>query len=369
MPEICPRVKLLIIATTTEIVLQTVTTRIHSKIGRKPWARLWYCLRGFDIFGSGHVQLPLATVIELLNTSEATIYRWLIKGKAKGAFRSYWISTGVLTVYLGALTKVCWELNVRDWGEVGECALPAAKWNVRAQVTGIVTQKLQQRSRYAANHKLKPDYRKHFGAPHPSELLGHKGQSSLKSDVGEVPCVLHISDKRIFVSKNFVVFGANQKSIAEKLELSDRTVRRHHKITGVVKRQICQKKRDYAWIPRALDNESPKFFGWEDGDPNKPTHIGYQLKGEKLLFSDGIPMGYRKKEVNQYTIPAQGFHNRFFKVGKETFMSKCNIYREEVDLTTMRAARRKWKKFLASQTGTVTVSAKNGPPGVSTILK
>lgn len=353
----------------TKILLEPFIVRVHSKIGRKPWARLWYECRGFDIFGSGHVELPLETLQHLLGVSDKTIYRWLAQGEAKGAFRKYWVSTGVLTVYLGSLTRVCWELNIRDWGEVGECLLPEVNRNLRAQVTGIVTQKLQQQSRYAANRKLKPEYRKHFGAPHPNELLGQLGQSSLKSDVGEVPCVLHISDTRIFVSKNFVVFGANQKSIAEKLELSDRTVRRHHKITGVVKRQICQKKRDYAWIPDRLDHECSSFFGWEDGDPNKPSHIGYRIEGEKLLFSDGIPMGSRKKEVNQYTIPTQSFRDRFFKVGKQTFMAKTNVYREEVHLTTMRASRRKWRKFLASQTGTVTVSAKNEPPGVSTVLK
>ncbi len=143
--------RLFLVLVKAEIILQPFIVRLHSGIGRQPWARLWYLLRGFDD-GSGQIkEIPLVLCQQILDVSQATIYRWLAAGVAVGAFRpsKHRTKKGLLTVYLGGLTKVAWHLNLKDWGVVAECPLWELNANIRALTTGIVTQRLQQRSRYA----------------------------------------------------------------------------------------------------------------------------------------------------------------------------------------------------------------------------
>ncbi|MEC4817297.1 MAG: RepA [Scytonema sp. PMC 1069.18] len=343
MPEISPQVQLLVTVSASEIVLKRITVRVHSNVGRYPWARLWYLLRGFDVGGSGLVQLPLEILCDLLNVSVQTIYRWLQDGEAMGAFRKYRVRRGNLEVYLGSLTNVCWHLNLRNWGEVAEVPLLLVNSKIRAVVTGIVTQSKQQKSRYAANSQLKPEYRKAFGAPHPNELLGDIGQSSPKLAVGEVPYVLHMSESRVFVSKSFIHFGVSQVAIGHKLGLNERTVRRHLSELDIESRQICQRKHDYAWIKRALEHESTEFYSWDNDNKGRTTHVGYRLLGNQVHFSDGIPLGAKKQVPNEYDLPAADFERKLFKCGGQWWLARCNVYREEFSLKTMRAARRRFK--------------------------
>ncbi|HEY9708307.1 MAG TPA: hypothetical protein V6D48_08890, partial [Oculatellaceae cyanobacterium] len=63
----------------------------------------------------------------------------------------------------------------------------------------------------------------------------------------------------------------------------------------------------------------------------------------EIMFSDGVPLGAKKKRVNSYRTSADGFDGRFFKVGGAMFMNRCNLYREDLTLTAMTAARRKYR--------------------------
>lgn len=339
---------LLLVLVKAEIILQPFIVRLHSGIGRQPWARLWYLLRGFD-GGVGWVkEIPLVVVCQILDVSQATIYRWLQAGEAVGAFRpsKHRIKKGLLTVYLGGLTKVAWNLNLKDWGVVGECPLWEVNANIRALTTGIVTQRLQQRSRYAANRQLKPEYRKSYGAPHPNELLGNLGQSSPEMGAGEIPFILHVGPSRVFASKNFVHFGTSQRAVSCKLGIHTRTVRRHQQALGITKRQLCQAKYEYVQLQHALDNESPECWAWSSDGVRRG--IGYQSLGEgATAFADGIPQGAKKKEPNKYQIPASELDHRFFKMGGKMWMNRCNIYREVFTLKTMTQARRKWRLKLS----------------------
>ena len=330
------------------IILQPFIVRLHSGIGRQPWARLWYLLRGLDD-GSGHIkEIPLVLCQRILGVSQATIYRWLAQGAAVGAFHptKHRIKKGLLTVYLGGLTRVAWHLNLKDWGVVAECPLWEVNANIRALTTGIVTQRLQQRSRYAANRKLKPEYRKSYGAPHPNELLGDEGQSSHKLGSGEIPFVLHVSPSRVFVSKSFTHFGTSQNAVSCKLGIHTRTVRRHQRALGMERRQLCQAKYEYAQLNRAVDNEATECWAWSSDGVR--SDIGYQSLGEKAIaFSDGIPPGARQQKVNAYQIPEGELSGRFFKMKDKTWLARCNIYREQFKLTTMRAARRQWRHKLS----------------------
>lgn len=328
----------------SQIILEPFTVRVHTGIARHPWARLWYLLRGFDFDGRGYIEFPVEIILQLLEVSSQTFYRWLEQGEAVGAFRRRKVRAGTLKVYLGGLFNVCWHLNIRKWGEVAVCLLWQVNADIRPLVTGIVTQSLQQKSRYAANQKLKPEYRKLFGAPHPNELLGEGGQSSHQSAAGQVPFLLHVSSKKVFVSRNFTSFGARSFSIGEKLGISTRTVRRHHQALGTVKRQLCQRKWEYGWLMRARERESNDYWA---NDGTGSTHVGYQVQGERVHFGDGIPVGAKKQRANEYDVPGSEFDGRFFIMGKQAWLAKCNIYRETYTLTTMRAARRKWRHKLS----------------------
>ena len=329
-----------------KILLSGYIVRIHSRIARHPWARLWYLLRGFDFDGSGHGTISLEDVENILGCSEKTIYRWLQQGKRKGAFNSYHIRKGELEVYLGSLFRVCVKLNWKKWGVVGECPLADVNAHIRAITTGIVTQQFQQKSRYAADQKLKPQYRKQFGTAHPNSLLKNVGQSSLKPDVGEVPRVLHISERRIFVSKNFTVFGTSQATIASEFYIHPITVQRHHAQLGTTRRQLCQKKGEYTHIKQALEHGSDDFQALDPMGSGQYTDVGFKIAGDQALFSDGVPLGAKKKTPNRYPTSADGLERRLFTTGKKrktTWLAKCNVYSEEFTLTTMRAAQRKFR--------------------------
>ncbi|MEM7593270.1 MAG: RepA [Cyanobacteria bacterium P01_A01_bin.83] len=282
----------------------------------------------------------------MLDCSEKTIYRWLQDGKRVGAFRKYRVRGGLLHVYLGSLFKVCWFLNLKNWGVVSQCPLSEVNAHIRATTTGIVTQKLQQASRYAANKTLAPNYRKQFGTPHPNELLGSDKQSSLKSAEGEIPYVLHKSEKRLFVSRNFLCFGTSQDAVRQELYINSCTVQRHLNILGLERRQLCQKKREYSPLKLALDNEADEFHAIDPHGSGKYTEISYEDFGDTIQFSDGMTYGQQRQIPNVYQTNSEAFRRRFFTTGtkyKTTWLAKCNIYREQYELTTMRAARRKFK--------------------------
>ncbi|MBE9217012.1 RepA [Plectonema cf. radiosum LEGE 06105] len=321
--------------------------RIHSRIARNPWARLWYLCKGVDKDGSGHVKIPLEVIEILLDSDKTTIYRYLQDGKQVGAFWKYRVKRGMVEVYLGSLGKVCWNLNLRNWGTVATVPLSLVITNIREVTTGIVTQQFQQKSRYAVDRKLKPEHRKYFGTPHPNELFVKQvGQSLLKPAVGEVPCVLHVSEKRIFVSKNFPVFGTSQKTISNEFGIHRVTVQRHQKTLGIERRQLCQAKGEYTHLKLALEHESLEFNALDPMGTGKDTKIGFKvLEDKKVLFSDGVPHGSKKRIPNTYTTSVDGLQQRLFTTGKKykkTWLAKCNIYRETFTLTTMRYAKRKF---------------------------
>lgn len=348
----------------TSAILKAFTVRIHSEIGRYPWAKLWYLLRGLDFGGKGWASLPLETCTELLGATQPTIYRWLKEGRKVGAFRRYQIKNKYLTIYLGSLFKVCCRLNLRNWGDVGQCYLYEIKSKLRALVTGISTQSLQQKSRYAANSNLTPEYRKFFGAPHPSELLGKGRLSCHKSADGEVPpFVLHVSEQKVFVSKGFIHFGVNQPTISRLVGIHERTIRRHQQKLGLISRQICQSKAEYGRVTTALDMDFNEYHAYNGKDA---THIGYKRCGDKIAFSDGVPRNCKKSIPNQYLIPADSLRQRLFRIGEQWFLARCNVYAEWVHLSTMRAQRRKYRWLLASgklSQGSVPVSAERSPGG------
>ena len=352
---------------TTNLCVQpfNLNFRLHTWLSREPWAKLWYCLRALDRPKRGYCEVPLVLVEALTGSDEKTIYRWLKDGKQLDAFRRYKVRGGILRVWLGGLFSVCKKMNLKNWGAVAVVNL-LDLGNIRALTTATATQKLQQGSRYAANSRLKKEYRKAYGAPHPNELVREfKRQPSLKSDKGEIPpFVLHINASRIFVSKGFTAFGISQHAVSCNLGIHVRTVQRHQTAVGLAKRQLCQSKSEYGQLSRSLEHEVSEAWAWTDGIQNK--NLGYQTTEETTTFFDGRSPGAKKGSgANQWKVAARDLGRRLFAIGrkqKRWFLAKCNIYREEMTLTTMRASRKAFKLRLNQLAqGSVTLSAENEP--------
>ncbi len=355
--------------TKCEIILATFTVRVYTAVGGYSWARLWYVLRWLNSTGSGRITIQIELLEAFLGCSRQSLRRWLSEGKKCGAFRYSIERKGFLHIYLGSVQRICIKTNVRDWCAVAIVPIAdvlSGLLELRQIATGATTQYLQQRSRYAANSKLKADYRKTYGAPHPNEILGDNITCS-KSEGGQF-FILHISKKRLFVSKGFVAFGASQHSIAITLGISPRTVQRHHANLKTVSRQLCQSKSEYAWCKRAFEMEAPEYIALNDSMKN--SDVGYRWEGDTIHFMDGKPLGAKTGVgINRFDISAGEFNRRIFKVGKKQpryFLAKCNIYRETFTLTTTRALRSKFKRQLAQSN--VTVVAKNPPSVQATFL-
>jgi hypothetical protein len=319
--------------------------RLHTWLSREPWAKLWYCVRALDKPKRGYYEIPIELAEVLTGGDEKTIYRWLRDGKLAGAFRRYKIRRRVLSVWLGGLFAVCQKMNLANWGAVAVVNLLDISTKIRALTTATATQKLQQGSRYAANRRLKKEYRLLFGAPHPNQLVKDKRPPSLKSEKGEIPpFVIYTSETRIFVSKSFTAFGISQHSISCDLGIHIRTVQRHQAAIGMDRRQLCQGKSEYGQLKRSIEEESSESWAWTDGVQNK--NLGYQSTSETITFFDGLTPGAKKARANQWRMSAGDLDRRLFAIGrkqKRYFLAKCNIYREKLDLTSMRASRKAFR--------------------------
>lgn len=344
----------------SQIILNSLWVRVHTGISFYTWSRLWYLCRAFDVAGTGYIELEIEAIQAFLGCSVATVYRLLQEGKQSKAFRFYRTKKGSLQIGIGSLFKVCRSLHLKSWGTTATVLLVEILdlLGIRATATATQTQRSQQQSRYAANSKLKPDYRREFGAPLPNEFFGEIiGGASPKTDAGKLPpFVLHISESRIWVSKNFVHFGTSQRRLAFTLGVSERTIRRHQRVIDLDRRQLCQKKETYMWLATAWDNESPEYFHNRDmlkaagaGSDANFKVIGYKQTDDTVKFTDGITLGSKKQSPNKWDIPASEFGQRFFKMGSDWWMNRCNIYRETYQLTTMRASARKYRKILVKQ--------------------
>jgi len=293
---------------------------------------LWYVCRALDISSTGYVELPLSFVRELLGVADSTVYRWLKDSKQVGACRTYRIRKAVLCIWLGGLQKLCKILGLSNWGAVATVPLVAVNEKIKALATGITTQDLQAKSRYAASSDLKKRERAFLDNSSADTILGLGGQSSQVPTQGQVPFVVWVGEKRAFVSKSFVPYGASQRSIAESLGVSDRTVRRHQAILSIKKRQLVQAKGAYHLIQAGIE--------WESDHVKAEPNIWYQDNGGdiRLFEPNGITSAMR---TGGHSVSKQ----RFFRYYGKTWIYRCNLYATAFTLTNMRASRRQYKSL------------------------
>lgn len=332
-------------------ILDRFTVRIHSRIVEKgrAWARLWYLLRGLDSQGSGYVRLPAALPIGLLATSSSTLRQWLREGKEAGAFRKWKIQRGILRVAMGGLFAVCRHLGlapdqkkrvgIAPWGVVSEVGLHQilSLQNLRAAATASTAQRLQQLSRFAAWRNLPAPARKTIRLPQP-EAFFVEGQHRPFDDSASrgIRCCIHISKHRIWASKGFIPFGASQHAIARERGVCDRTVQRHLALMNVERRQLVQSKSEYRVAASAINHDG--------GSVAMADNFALYERGDDYYLSESGKGGTHIHRVA--TVSFSRIHSRFFSYGKKPkiWLYRCNIYKPDLKLCTMSAARSRYRR-------------------------
>ncbi|MEM9539964.1 MAG: hypothetical protein AAGA60_10755 [Cyanobacteria bacterium P01_E01_bin.42] len=305
--------------------------RIHSALGRYPWAKLWYLCRALDDEGCGKIVLNLHSILfDLKVKSRSIIYHWIQQGKRCGAFRAAQRVGSMWHLYLGSLHTVCRLLGLPDWGTTFYVDIENI-WNIRQLTTAAITFNLQEQSRRQAFLNLAPEERKTYRLPEAWEVITAEGKfprGNSAADLTEnaippkIPFLLCVTEQKAFVSKSFVPFGGSQKTIAARLGICDRTVRRHQVGLNIVRRQLCQTKGEYA----ALHDEIAMF-----GD---------------AFVQEGN--GFSKRST--YTRDAE--QGKFFKMLGRTWVNRCNLYLDSysapyyIEMTSMRASKHDyWLSF------------------------
>ena len=227
--------------------------KIHGKIARKPWARLWYICRAIDKEGSGRVKILVSKILRVLKISRATFYRWLKEGKAAGAFQCYKrIDKHIQLIHLGSKVSVCKKLGITDWDSTTEIPLwrlfnnpELSLWNsigikpnrvkLRKLVTSLQAYWMQQRSIEAAKEAERKRTKniKNRRKNYVHDFSGADGEPTSQLSAAQ----------NYRFSRKHLPTGASQKGIGESLGVSDRTARRH--LEGRERVQIFYKEEAY----------------------------------------------------------------------------------------------------------------------------
>jgi hypothetical protein len=329
---------------------------------RYKWAKLYYYSRANDFTGSGRVILSWSETKQILGCEYSTLYNWLREAKKAGAIRSYKRNGDRLEVWLGSLSNICKTLQLDGWGTVATLPLEEVIKNCRQHATAIVTQELQEQSRYAAYKSLDKSEKQSFNMPSAFDVIEAGRSASLKPLRGaiKIPYLLHISTKTAFVSKGFIPFGTSQEAVASNLGISDRSVRRHLTYLEVDRRQLAQAKNAYRFIKAGIE------LNLNDGlvEPN----ISYRMTDREIILDE--PNGHaknRKKGGHRIPLSSNGLTtkcDRFFKCYGQTWIRRCNLYDLDYEFNSMRYARNKFKKSrkldknnLSSKPSVVRISA------------
>lgn len=276
--------------------------RTHSLISRIPSGKLWSFCRNVKTPKCGIVTLLIPEILLFFNISRSTLYRWLKQGRELGYFR-YYKKTGKFTLYivLGGKKAVTENLGLTDWGAVVEKPLKTVlnkKENqLRQQTTLHHAQWLEMKSKYAANaaspkgttagNKRYRPYKPKFNTGKPTKKA--VGKPVLKNPCGATSKTTPpnmrrnscndrqasqtdrqetqpIKLKKYAFSRNHTPTGSSQKTIAEQLGVSVRTVTRHLAKTESV--QVMYKITDPDEIRQAKaeiylsieEGKTPRYF-------------------------------------------------------------------------------------------------------------
>lgn len=235
------------------------------------WARLYYLVRSADQTGSGCVVLYFTKLIESLDADRSSIYRWLETGRAARAFRWYKKKGNFITIYYGSLEAIGRVQKATDLDKTTEIDLEeiissenGEKLRQRATLHRAKVE--QEKSREAAKRELRLKKERHKKLAKP-KFRGATGK----------PTSQYFPNQ-----KNW---GTTQKNLAEKLGVTDRTIRRHLSKTSRVQ--------GYYKISK-LEGQEELFKERESGGNYKPKI--FERKGEYWKYGPNIyDLDYRIK--------------------------------------------------------------------------
>ena len=253
-------------------ISERANVKIHGKIARKVWARLWYICRAIDKEGSGRVKILVSKMLKVLKISRATFYRWLKEGKAAGAFQSYKrIDKDIQLIQLGSKVNVCKKLGITDWDSSTEIPIwklfnnpELSLWNsmgikpnrvkLKKLVTSLQAYWMQHQSIEAAKEaeKKRTRSKRNRHKPYVPDFGGADGKPTSQLSAA----------RNYRFSRKHIPTGASQKGIGKSLRVSDRTARRH--LEGTERVQIFYKEEAYQaqaelFYARETGAKSPVF--------------------------------------------------------------------------------------------------------------
>jgi len=295
-----------------------------------------------DTHGRGFVEISIEYAAALLERKAASLYQWLLEGRAVGAFRRYSARGGIIKIWLGSLFKICQNLGLESFGHVGEVN-PLDLKSLRTIATSIATQALQNRSRTAARRSLNTRERKFYRFLEPVELLERISNPSQIPDRGVLPpAVLAVGRKFVFVSKSFIPFGVSQEAIADHLQVSDRTVRRHLTLRDVPRRQIAQGKQEYGRLKHFLDEGATDVYWQIEDDFSVQGEGNFRSPQARVFERNGITSS-RRQEGHKVS-RGQVFHYR-----GRTWLKRCNLYALNHHINSMRRSRQRYKSLISQK--------------------
>ncbi|OKH16832.1 hypothetical protein FACHB389_35300 [Nostoc calcicola FACHB-389] len=321
---------------------------MHSALlATHPCSKLWYFLRALDRNNRGWVEVETEQ-LQPLNASTATIYRWLDQGKQRGFFWFYSWSNNKLRVRLGGLTRVCKFLKIQSWGVTAEIplAMLLAQNGRRVVATAITTQDLQERSRYAADKERSRLEQHCFKLPTADQLLNQDQTSQQMIQTGGIRGLVHRGQRRIFVNRRFVPFGASHKGIAYALNneinscgFSRWTLQRHLNKLEVNKRQIMQAKPEYKEIQTRINQGASSWDCKSDSD----IYFRFVDTNVIVINEPNGDSSARRPGGNKLNL------NQMQQYQGTTWVPRPNIYDLKFELTSMKHTRYLWKQALTKE--------------------
>lgn len=287
-----------------------LTKKFENGVGQSA-VNLWYLVRGWDRNGCGWAEFTLQEAATALNKSIPTIKRYLKQGQKLGFFYNPSKHGNNIRLYYRSLFKVCEEFELDNWGAVTEISIDELP-QLKLIATEIETQRLQDSSRYQATRVHRN------GVAEPNELIAPSHSSR-----GVKGNVIHRGNTALFVDEHFVPFGTSQRTIANSLSRSDRTIRKRLSNSYRCERGLAP-----------LDRVQLVQTSTELND--RYAVLLRQFERSELKMMDGVWMS--------------DWSDRLFVCNGLVFKSLCNVYAKENVLHSMKRSRSVFKKRYRSNT-------------------
>lgn len=265
--------------------MKDLAVRVHSKIayalGNK--CKLYYLMRAIDTKGSGRVIFNIDEVLLVLGCSYNTLINYLNSNSSQ-ICRFYQRKNNQMVVYYQSLVRLARTLNIQDLGAVTELLVSDLKeW--RKYCTLAEALKLQTQSYYVAKKEK-------TAGQECLDLEGIFKKASRNTTSRNAHGVLVEELKLYYDSDKFAPCGGSQSTIASRIGLTTRTVRRHLKNVAKIRSYYTHANIEHEYnaerMNDCLDNthNSDLFFqATKSGFPPKTFFKAYTSLYVPILHS------------------------------------------------------------------------------------